>query len=323
MADTAGSKRDTRRIMRRSRSRRHNPDGTMSLLEHVYEFRRRLSYALLAIVLGGIIGFIWWGVTLGPIPSLAHIMTGPYCEIPASYRLNGDEGCTLLQTVPFEVFMIRLKVGMAAGAVLFAPFWLYQIWAFIAPGLYSNERKYSLTFVAFASILFAAGALLAYVLVPGALKMLVSFGAEAFTTALTGDKYISFVLSLLVIFGVSFEMPLLLVMLNRIGIVRYEQLKGWRRGLTMGLFVFAAFATPGNDPFSMLALALALVVLFELAIQICRLHDRKLARRRKDQGWDDLADDEAAPFDYAPSSADGEQSEEAAATGKGRAEDVT
>jgi len=281
----------------------------MSLVEHIYEFRRRLGYALLAILAGGVFGFIWFQVSLGPVPSLGDLLTGPYCELPQVDLLTARNGgkCQLLQTVPFEAFLIQLKVGIAAGMVVVGPLWLYQLWAFIAPGLYSKERKYALTFVGFASILFAAGAVLAYVLVPGALKLLVSFGADQFVTALAGEKYVSFVLSLLLIFGVSFELPLLVVMLNRVGVVKYEQLKRWRRGMIFGLFVFAAFATPGNDPFSMLALAGALVVLFELAIQLAHLHDRKLAKRRAAEGLENLADDEAAPFEYTPASVDDDE----------------
>jgi sec-independent protein translocase protein TatC len=227
--------------------------------------------------------------------------------VPADRRFPSGGGCQLLQTVPFEAFMIQLKVGLTAGAVLFSPVWLYQLWAFIAPGLYSKERRYALTFVGFASVLFALGAVLAYILVPHALQLLMTFGGDAFVTALTGDKYISFVLSLLLIFGVSFELPLLIVMLNRVGVVRYQQLTRWRRGIIFILFVFAAFVTPA-DPFSMLGLAAALTLLFELAIQIARLHDRKLDRKRAAEGWDQLADDEAAPFEYTPSTVDDEPS---------------
>ncbi|WP_307796141.1 twin-arginine translocase subunit TatC [Amycolatopsis sp. 195334CR] len=295
----------TRRSKRRRRSRRHNPDGTMTLIEHIYEFRRRLGYALLAILGGGVFGFIWFAVKLGPIPSLGDIITAPYCALPADVRIEfQDRGCTLLQTQPFEAFMIQLKVGIVAGMVLVAPLWLYQLWAFIAPGLYSKERKYAMTFVGFASILFAAGAYLAFFLIPGALALLVGFGGDEFATALAGDKYISFVLSLLLIFGVSFELPLLIVMLNQVGVLKYAQLKKWRRGIIFALFVFAAFATPGNDPFSMLALAGALTLLCEVAIQISRFHDRKLDKVRQDEGWDQLDDDEAAPFEYTPSSID-------------------
>ncbi|GAB3743560.1 twin-arginine translocase subunit TatC [Amycolatopsis oliviviridis] len=309
MADSASGE-ERRGSKRRKRSRRTNPDGTMTLIEHIYEFRRRLGFALLALVAGGIIGFIWFQTRVGPIPSLGDIMTGPYCGIPWERRLGAkpDGHCQLLQTVPFEAFMIQLKVGLAAGAVLFAPLWLYQLWAFIAPGLYSKERKYALTFVFFASLLFAAGAVLAYLLIPHALELLMNFGGDQFITALTGDKYISFILSLLLIFGVSFELPLLVVMLNRVGVLKYQTLKKWRRGLIMVVFVFAAFATPGSDPFSMLGLSGALIVLLELSIQIARFHDRKLDKVREDEGWDKLSDDEAAPFDYTPSTIEDEPS---------------
>jgi sec-independent protein translocase protein TatC len=295
-------------LIRRKRSRRANPDGTMTLIEHIYEFRRRLGWAVLAVVLGGIFGFIWFETRLGPIPSLGDLMNAPYCAIPKEQRLGGLDGCRLLQTVPFEAFMIRLKVGVAAGAVVTSPAWLYQLWAFIAPGLYSKERRYALTFVSFASVLFACGAVLAYILVPHALQLLTSFGQDQFVTALTADKYISFILSLLIIFGVSFELPLLVVMLNRVGVVKYVQLKRWRRGIVFALFVFAAFATPGSDPFSMLGLAAALTVLFEIAIQLARFHDRRKDKLRGEEGWDKLADDEAAPFDYTPSKVDDEPS---------------
>ncbi|GAA3798900.1 twin-arginine translocase subunit TatC [Amycolatopsis tucumanensis] len=314
MADSAPK---SRRDRRRKRSRRLNPDGTMTLIEHIYEFRRRLGWALLAVLAGGIFGFIWFNTRMGPVPSLGSIINDPYCAIPADRRLGSTEGCYLLQTVPFEAFMIQLKVGLAGGAVLTSPLWLYQLWAFIAPGLYTKERKYALTFVGFASVLFAGGAVLAYLLIPHALQLLMGFGSDFFITGLTGDKYISFVLSLLIIFGVSFELPLLLVMLNFVGVLKYAQLKRWRRGIIMAVFVFAAFATPGSDPFSMIALAGALTVLAELAIQIARVHDKRKYRGSESEEWAGLSDDEAAPFDYTPSRIDDD------APAKPKTEDVT
>ncbi|EID56223.1 twin-arginine translocase subunit TatC [Saccharomonospora xinjiangensis] len=315
MADSSND----RTSKRRKRSRRHNPDGTMTLIEHIYEFRRRLGFALIALVAGGALGFLWFTNSVGPIPSLGDIVKGPYCAIPPEQRFPREGPCRLLQTVPFEAFMIQLKVGLTAGAVLFAPVWLYQLWAFIAPGLYSKERKYALVFVGFASVLFAAGAVLAYAMVPFALEILVNFGGGAFDTWFTGDKYVSFVLSLLLIFGVSFEVPLLVIMLNRVGVVSYAQLSKWRRGLIFIAFVFAAFVTPA-DPFSMIALAGALTVLLELSFQITRIHDKRKARRRGEENWDQLADDEPAPFHYTPSTIDDEPG---ATGGKSRAEDVT
>jgi sec-independent protein translocase protein TatC len=187
--------------------------------------------------------------------------------------------------------MIQFKVGLAAGAVVTSPFWLYQIWAFVTPGLYDNERKFTRIFVVLASFLFACGALLAYYVIPKGLAVLVSFGGDQFITALAANEYISFVLVMLLIFGVSFELPLVITMLNRIGILPYSNLKKWRRGIIFVLFVFAAFATPGTDPIGMLALAGAMTVLFELAVQLARIHDRKKQRQAVDDGWGDHPED--------------------------------
>ncbi|OLT46750.1 twin arginine-targeting protein translocase TatC [Saccharomonospora sp. CUA-673] len=305
------------------RSRRHNPDGTMSLIEHIYEFRRRLGYALIALVAGGILGFIWFSNEIpGVLPSLGNLVTGPYCQIPAEMRYPQGERCQLLQTVPFEAFMIQMKVGLTAGAVLFSPLWLYQFWAFISPGLHPKERKYAMIFVGLASFLFVTGALLAYFMAPYALEILTTFGGGEFATWFTGAEYISFVLTLLLIFGVSFELPLVIIMLNRVGAVRYETLKKWRRGIIMIMFVFAAFVTPA-DPFSMIALAGALCLLFEISLQVTRFHDRKLDKERGTDGWAELDDNEAAPFEYTPSSADGDDEPRERGRGGTRTDDVT
>jgi sec-independent protein translocase protein TatC len=180
--------------------------------------------------------------------------------------------------------------------VLTSPVWLYQVWAFITPGLYRKERKFASTFVSAAVILFTLGAVMAYVVFPAALRVLSSVGGSQFVTALAATAYISFMLNLLVIFGVSFELPLLVVMLNRIGVLKYEKLKVWRRGMIFGLFVFAAFATPGQDPISMIALAGGLTLLLEVAVQISRVHDRRKDQQRVDDGFEGLDDDEASPL---------------------------
>ncbi|HEY3690063.1 MAG: sec-independent protein translocase protein TatC [Pseudonocardiales bacterium] len=278
--------------------RKTNPDGSMTLMEHLYELRNRLFIALCAIGLGGALGFVWWGVSAFGVPSLGDLITRPYCALPPTLRLTPNPGrCQLLQTAPFEVFTLRMQVGLAAGAVLTAPVWVYQIWAFITPGLYAKERKFAVTFVGAASVLFAGGAVLAYYVVPTGLSFLANLGGGEFITALTGGAYIGFLLTMLAVFGLTFELPLLVVMLNRVGVLPYAKLKRWQRGILFGLFVLAAVATPGNDPISMLALAGALVVLFEAAVLVARQHDRALARRRAEQGWDDLDPDEPSPLD--------------------------
>ncbi|MDQ3601729.1 MAG: twin-arginine translocase subunit TatC [Actinomycetota bacterium] len=285
--------------LRRPGRRKANPDGSMTLMEHLFELRNRLFVAMVALVVGAVIGYIWWAVSPFGLSSLGDLITGPYCGLRENQRLTPNPGqCQLLQTGPFEAFNTRLKVGLAAGAVLTGPVWLYQIWAFITPGLYTKERRFAMAFVGIASVLFAIGAMLAYFVVPAALTFLVGVGDQQFVTALTADRYISLLLTMLLVFGVSFELPLLVVMLNRIGVLPYAKLRAWQRGIIFGLFVLAAVATPGQDPVSMVALSAALVVLFELSVLVAWLHDRRLARRRAEQGWEDLDPDEAAPLNH-------------------------
>lgn len=295
----------TRRRLRFSRKKRKkSPTGDMSLVEHLQELRRRVIISLLALLAGTIVGFIWYQhAPFGTMP-LGEILRGPYCELPPESRADftRDGECRLLATRPFEMFMLRLKVGALAGLVLSSPVWLYQIWAFIVPGLHKKERRSTFTFVTLAVMLFVLGALIAYFIVGFALEFLMTMGTEFAVSALTGQDYYNFLLGLLVIFGVSFEVPLIIIMLNIVGVLEYQTLKEKRRMIILILFVFAAFMTPGQDPFSMVVLAACLVLLVEMAIQFTRINDKKRQRERPE--WMDLDDESASPLNTAPGGTD-------------------
>ncbi len=276
----------------------------MTLVEHLYELRYRLGVALVAVLIGAVFGFWWFSHPFLGVRSLGDLLTGPYCQLPRSVRFEPTPGqCQLLQTEPFEALMMQLKVGVAIGAVVFSPVWLYQFWAFITPGLYANERRIARAFVSIAVVLFTAGAVLAYYIVPRGLGFLSSFGGGTFVTALSASNYVNFVLVMLVIFGVSFELPLVIVMLNRIGVLSYARLKSWWRGIVFVLFVFAAIVTP-QDPFSMLALAVALAVLFGFSMLICRAQDRRKERKLREEGLAGLDPDEASDVDLSSAPVD-------------------
>jgi sec-independent protein translocase protein TatC len=276
--------------------------ATMSLIAHLRELRNRIALALLFIAIATAICFWWYDHGLGAF------IRAPYCSIPADNRALGTGSssgdCALLVTDVFGGALIRLKIAFIAGIVLSAPLWLFQLWRFITPGLKTNEKKYGLSFVAASSALFALGAVLAYYSLKAGLTLLIGLAGTNVAVALTAQDYLGFVVSVLLAFGVSFEVPLLAVALNLVGVLSYAALKKSRRWIFFLTIVFAAFITPTQDPFTMLLMALPMCLLFEAAIQIARVVDKRRARREAVEAFHDVADDEASPLDATPSSLD-------------------
>lgn len=277
---------------------RKNPTGEMTLVEHLQELRTRVIISAIAVTVGATLGWFWYVSAPFGWPVLGDLLRGPYCSLPAEYRVsfgNGEE-CRLLATSPFEMLLLRMKIAGLAGTVIASPVWLYQVWAFVTPGLYKNERRATLTFVSIAVALFVGGAVLAYEILNVGLEFLLSVGGNFQTAALTGERYFSFLLALMVIFGLSFELPLLIVSLNLIGLVEYNDFKGKRSYMIVAVFIFAAIITPGQDPFTMTVLSLAVCILVEASLQFCRIHDKRAGVA----AGQDLDDEEASRLDYTP-----------------------
>jgi sec-independent protein translocase protein TatC len=272
--------------------RRQRPvDGTMALRDHLVELRGRLLKALFFVAIGAVAGWILY-------PRILDILIQPYCDLPASQRLlSGDGQCKLIFTSPLDGFTLRIKVGAICGVILAAPFWLYQLWAFVTPGLHRREKRWTVAFVFLSSLLFAAGAVISYFTIEKALALLVSFAGDSTVAAIDAQKYISFVTSMLLVFGAAFELPLLVTALNRVGVLPAARLLRWQRLSIFLIFVFAAVATPSTDPISMLMLAIPMSILFEIAILVAWLHDRRKARRDAADPLSQLDDDEISDLD--------------------------
>jgi sec-independent protein translocase protein TatC len=254
----------------------------MSVLDHLRELRRRLIIIVLIVAAGAVIGWEFYAPIL-------EFLKHPYCSVPAKYRYQppGAKNCVLTYQGVLDGFTARLQISVIAGAVLTGPLWLYQIWAFITPGLRAKERKYTIAFIISSTVLFAAGMALAYVVLAKGLNVLLRTGTDQTQAILTVTKYIGFVTLMLVVFGAAFELPLLVVMANLAGVLPAKLLKRTQRISIFLIFVFAAVTTPSTDPFTMCAMALPMVVLFEGAVLLAIIHDRRKARREPEEEPDD------------------------------------
>ncbi|MET8860657.1 twin-arginine translocase subunit TatC [Streptomyces sp. NPDC004579] len=280
-----------------ARNTEKDPEGRMPLADHLRELRNRLAKAVLAIVLVTIVAAFYYNDiinfftkpvldSVGCPETFAELAKQPKNHQCAQITING-----LLAP-----FTLALKVSLMAGVVLASPVWLYQLWAFVAPGLHRSEKKYAYAFVGTGVPLFLGGAFFAYKVLPTTAKVLMEFTPDGVNNLLPLDDLLDLVTRMVVVFGLSFELPLLLVMLNLTGILTGTRMLGWWRGMIIGITVFAAVATPSTDPLTMLALAGPIWILYFGAVLFSLLNDRR--KRRRDESGP--ADDEASDLDLTP-----------------------
>jgi sec-independent protein translocase protein TatC len=271
-AQSAGGKK----VLQRRPKRVPNPEARMSLVDHIRELRDRVFKAVIFAVLGMIGG---WFVE-GPVWKL---VSKPFCDLPAKYftldATGHHETCQrLVVTGLFDGLFIHLKLAIVVGLIVSSPLWLYQFWAFVAPGLHRRERRWTYFFACSAVPLFALGGGLAYFAMSKGLRFLLSLLPAGSAAFISVDSYLGYAVAMLLIFGLALELPLVMVLLNVAGLLTHERFAKWRRMIIFGVFAFAAIATPSPDPISMLLLAVPCVLLVELAEVFSWVNDRRKAK---------------------------------------------
>jgi sec-independent protein translocase protein TatC len=272
--------------------RQGNPDGRMPLMDHLRELRNRVVKALLAIVVG-------MGVALFFSSRILAFVVRPYCET----RIQGVVGCTghgltheLIAGAVLDPFNIRIEVAFFSSLIVTCPIWLYQLWAFIAPGLYGREKRWAYLFTGTAAPLFIGGAALAYLVMDRGLSYLLGLTPSGVAPLISYQTYLGYFLGMMIGFGIVFELPLVLVMLNMAGILTHERFRKWRRMLIFLIFLISGIVNPSPDPLTMLVLGGIAVALVEAAELFVYFNDKRRAARNPSP-YADLADDELAPVD--------------------------
>lgn len=246
--------------------------GRMPLLDHLKDFRKRIVRAAIVILIGSCVGWFYYN-------SIIQKLALPVCDL----RLAQDQGATHCGSLYINGVLgplnLQIKVALLTGVILSAPLWLYQLWAFISPGLHRKEKRNSFFFITAATPFFAAGATLGYLILPVAIRVLFGFTPESLSNLVKFDDYLDFVLRIILLFGLAFELPVFLVSLNLIGVLRGKAiLKPWR-GWIFGITLFTAAFTPTADPITMALLAVPLILLYLIAGSIGILVDKRRDKR--------------------------------------------
>lgn len=262
-----------------------NADGSMPLVEHLRELQSRLLKAALAVLIGSIVGWYFF-------EAIFAFLKEPYESGIASILAQRGLDEQLAIGGVGGAFSFRLKIAVVCGIIGSSPFWIWQMWAFILPAMHRHERRWAFILTLTGAPLFLGGVALGYTVLPKAIEVLIGFVPDSVDLILTLGDYLDFVVRMLLVFGVAAEIPLVVVMLNRLGIVSAKQLAASRAWIIIGIFVFAAIATPSTDPLTMLFLAAPMTVLYLISEVIARLADRKRSRETPD-----TADDDASELD--------------------------
>ena len=238
----------------------------MTFVEHLGELRRRLIISVIAFVVSAILVYVFY-------PELLRVLIHPLC-VSTHKPINS---CYLTVFGPLDAFAIRLNITAYGGLVLASPVVLYELWRFVTPGLKANERRYAVPFALTSLALFLVGAFVAWITFPHALGFLHAVGGPNIKDLFTPSKYLGLILALMAIFGVAFEFPIVLVGLEMAHVLTPQRLSHWRRPAIVIIVIFAAVVTPSSDPFSMLALAVPMLLFYEASIQVGKLITQKRA----------------------------------------------
>jgi sec-independent protein translocase protein TatC len=252
----------------------------MALSDHLRELRARILKSVLLLIVAFFVALFFYD-------PLLDLVAKPYMD--AAKVIDKDVDTNLVLNSITAPLMLQLKLCGVVAIIVSSPFWLYQIWAFIVPGLHPGERKWSRVFAAVAGPLFLGGVALGYYVLPKGIAVLLNFTPADTQSLVEFQTYFSFITRMLLVFGISMEIPLFVVMLNLAGVVSGRAISKARPWIVLGTLIFAAVATPSTDPFSMLMLAVPMLLLFAISEVIARISDRVRGSRRTS---DQLADDE-------------------------------
>jgi sec-independent protein translocase protein TatC len=266
------------RLIKRTPKPKPDPDdeGRMTLIEHLRELRGRLLKSVIALIVAMIVAWQFYSVLFNLLQEPLDTAVAAINQTRSDIKVGVNWGSIS------SPLMLQLKITFVAALVAASPIWLYQLWAFIVPGLHKNERKWSLAFLGTAGPLFIVGVLVGYLAMPKGIQVLLSFTPNLGTDSTVGTQnlldvqsMLDFILRLLLVFGIAFEIPVFTILLNLVGVLSAQRLSKWRAPIIFFIFVFAAVATPSIDPFTMLMLAVPMSALFIVSEVIARFIDKR------------------------------------------------